>query len=113
MKIFIAIVLLAAISSSRADDVAKTADTSDVAEAKKTVLKDFKDPESAQFRNVESRPFGKTTVVCGEVNGKNGYGGYVGFKKFAVLKGDEHAAFGGDPIMDSLIELGCPPAKMN
>ena len=41
------------------------------------------DPDAAQFRGVEKR--GEWTV-CGEVNGKNRFGAYVGFKKFHASK---------------------------
>lgn len=38
------------------------------------------DPSSAQFRNVHQRH----RSVCGEVNGKNRMGAYVGFKRFVA-----------------------------
>lgn len=43
----------------------------------------LKDPESAKFQNVYFHQ-GKTGVplTCGEVNSKNGFGGYGGFQKF-------------------------------
>jgi len=37
------------------------------------------DPDSAKFRNIRVLHGG---TVCGEVNGKNGYGAYAGFTKF-------------------------------
>ncbi|WP_151832895.1 hypothetical protein [Acinetobacter ursingii] len=40
----------------------------------KLVKEQLRDPESAQFQNVKNG--------CGEVNAKNSYGGYTGFKKF-------------------------------
>lgn len=45
----------------------------------------LRDPSSAQFRNVEKidQPEGGV-AVCGEINGKNAYGGYAGFTRFAV-----------------------------
>lgn len=44
----------------------------------------LKDPGSAQFRSVRivNHPNGK--LICGEINGKNSYGGYVGFRLFAA-----------------------------
>lgn len=54
-----------------------------VEDAKKLVAHDLKDPSSAQFRDVKKT--GK--AVCGEVNGKNAYGAYVGFKHF-IVEGD-------------------------
>ena len=51
----------------------------------------LRDPGSAIFRNVETvvyqRPKGgHTAYVCGEVNAKNAYGGYVGFRLFYVAE---------------------------
>ncbi len=50
--------------------------------AKHAVSYSLKDPESAQFRNLFIAGKDDTKAVCGEVNAKNSYGGYVGFKKF-------------------------------
>jgi hypothetical protein len=44
----------------------------------------LKDPASAQFRNVRVVDHAKGKVVCGEVNAKNSYGGYVGFTLFVA-----------------------------
>jgi hypothetical protein len=49
--------------------------------AENAVKQLLKDPDSAQFRNVKEF----TGPVCGEVNSKNGFGGYVGFSKFIVV----------------------------
>ena len=55
----------------------------------------MKDPESARFKNLRLN----SNNVCGEVNGKNSSGGYVGYRRFfienggyAVLEGEN---FGG------------------
>lgn len=43
----------------------------------------FKDPSSTMFRNVVSVDRGNSQwAVCGEVNAKNGFGGYVGYIQF-------------------------------
>lgn len=47
----------------------------------------MKDPDAAQFRNERMYTRGDTLVVCGEVNAKNGFGGYTGFKGFVALRG--------------------------
>jgi len=48
------------------------------------VTHDLKDPMSAQFRGIRPGKPAKGNAVswCGEVNAKNSYGAYVGFKKF-------------------------------
>lgn len=50
----------------------------------------LKDPSSAEFRNVKfvlksEAHLQKEGFVCGEVNGKNGFGAYDGYQKFAIL----------------------------
>lgn len=39
----------------------------------------LKDPDSAQFRKVKN--------TCGEVNAKNSFGGYTGYKRFLIYEG--------------------------
>jgi hypothetical protein len=48
---------------------------------KEALIRSFKDPGAVQFRGVFIS--GKAMpVLCGEVNGKNSYGAYVGFRRF-------------------------------
>lgn len=42
----------------------------------------LKDPGSAQFRGSVVSRSGGVPVVCGEVNAKNGFGGYTGHQRF-------------------------------
>lgn len=62
-------------------------ESGDIKKAKADVSNELRDPGSAQFRNISKTEkkslleFGVVTV-CGEVNGKNAYGGYVGFQRF-------------------------------
>lgn len=53
-----------------------------IANAQAAVASLLKDPGSAQFRNVRINAYGDGKVICGEVNAKNSYGGYVGFSPF-------------------------------
>lgn len=52
-----------------------------------SVRQEMRDPGSAQFRNLRVLAGEREDqrLVCGEVNAKNGYGGYVGFKPFLVV----------------------------
>lgn len=68
------------------------ADAKRTAQAK--VADQMRDPASAQFRAVKVR---KSGAVCGEVNAKNGYGGYVGFREFVVT-----------PTGEVLVDPGMP-----
>lgn len=67
---------------------------------KRVVMNGLKDPESARFRSL--RVGGEGAVLCGEVNAKNGYGGYVGFKRFYVIHGDEKPSLEGT---DEFLEI--------
>lgn len=69
--------------------------TSLKSEIKKEVTRDFLDPESARFRDIRAVDVtlanGKHEKrVCGEVNGKNAMGGYVGYSMFGgvIINGD-------------------------
>lgn len=50
--------------------------------AKKGVASAFKDPETVQFEDFIIS--GDGTRACGKVNGKNGYGAYVGYERFGA-----------------------------
>lgn len=53
----------------------------------KAVADVVKDPSSLQLRNLSRfKPIGADyEAVCGELNAKNGFGGYVGFQAFQYL----------------------------
>lgn len=50
------------------------------------ISEDLKDSESARFQNLYgAKKEGESEIlICGEVNAKNSYGGYTGYKKFYV-----------------------------
>lgn len=50
----------------------------------------LKDPKSAEFRNQKGG--------CGEVNSKNSFGAYTGFKRF-IAGGENMVYIEGDPIL--------------
>lgn len=55
-------------------------------QAQAFIAASLNDPASAQFRNLDAHTsngdHGPFRVVCGEVNGKNGFGAYAGFTRF-------------------------------
>ena len=55
-------------------------DTQMVDAAKKRIAYSLTDPDSAKFREVFVAP--NQVAVCGDVNAKNSFGGYTGFRKF-------------------------------
>ena len=52
--------------------------------AQDAAKKGLKDPDSAKFQNLRIADFDGGKVVCGEINAKNSYGGYVGYKRFVA-----------------------------
>lgn len=66
------------------------ADSALIAKVHKEVSRDFKDPDAAKYRGlgIYKTKTGKTgNFVCGEVNAKNSYGAYVGFRGFVYSDG--------------------------
>ncbi len=78
---------VAATESSGANDAAaeRAAILSAIDSAKTSIADRFKDPGAVQFRNVvaygKNKPL-EISIICGQVNGKNSYGAYVGFRRF-------------------------------
>lgn len=55
-----------------------------IAHAKEIISARMRDPNSTQFKNVARYTGESGESVCGWVNAKNAYGGYVGFERFVV-----------------------------
>jgi hypothetical protein len=65
----------------------------------------LRDPESAKFRNVHFYSGGGVPVTCGEVNARNGFGGYSGYERFVaasdIISATESQVEGGlGPVWD-------------
>ncbi len=58
-----------------------------IAKMRDQVTQDFLDPESARFRNERAVRRADGIYVCGEVNGKNSLGAYVGYKHYWATVG--------------------------
>ena len=74
--------------------------------AKEAVAQALRDPGSAQFRKLTREEIGNTwELVCGEVNGKNAFGGYVGFRPFKAMRNlrDDPADTYTIPMEDRLV----------
>lgn len=98
-------VMLAACSGDDQDSVL-------IQKAQAEIAGQLKDPSSAQFRNVKASKTDKGfALVCGEVNAKNTFGGYVGFTPFIWREGTYGGAVGarGDTayLVNDLIEALC------
>ncbi|KQP53030.1 hypothetical protein ASF34_01270 [Methylobacterium sp. Leaf106] len=87
---------------------------------KAVVLADLKDPYSAHFGRILSAKTALSNglngyVVCGEVNSKNSYGGYVGMSPFiGAFKPDgkefKVVAMGGPVVMTAEVTKYCAEA---
>lgn len=64
-----------------------TASKSYIQKAKQGVQAQMKDPSSVQFRNIQGYNKGGMTLLCGELNAKNSFGGYTGFDHFTYVEG--------------------------
>ena len=62
------------------------------------VLESLKDPVSANFKGTRIRYEGR--ALCGEVNAKNSYGGYIGFRQFVADAEGVYWAGDGSSLVD-------------
>lgn len=69
---------------------------SPLSKAQEIAARNLKDPSSAQFRDVREARGG---AVCGEMNGKNAFGAYTGFKRFVVRAGTSSVVTEPDEAM--------------
>ena len=77
--------------------------------ARQAVTNKLRDPSSAQFRNVRRIEHSNgSTMFCGEVNGRNAYGGMSGFQRFEAgvdRTGDASALIdGGEELNTTYFE---------
>jgi len=87
----VTVTTLSACYSATKDDFASVTLPSHIDDAaRKQVKSALKDPDSAQFQNIRGYTFsgpGGGYVVCGQVNGRNSFGGYTGFQPFRTNVG--------------------------
>lgn len=76
-----------------------------IAMAKEAVAEQMKDPDSVKFKDV--RLSFSELCVCGKVNGKNGFGAYIGFTDFFVCKEDSKVVFVSDPELQPAYNIIC------
>ncbi|MDC5702924.1 hypothetical protein OFN14_18270, partial [Acinetobacter baumannii] len=79
MRKYLLLGLLCSLSAS-----GQAADTVFMVKAQNDIKQLMKDPDSTKFRNVReiTNTLGNK-VLCGQINSKNSYGGYVGFMDFS------------------------------
>ncbi|GLQ26116.1 hypothetical protein [Sulfitobacter pacificus] len=119
MKVIAALGLIAVLITGCAAPVVATKripiSKSQTATIKETTAYNLKDPGSAQFRNIRQierthQDGTKSLLVCGEVNGRNAFGGYVGFSTFhGTLQGRKFKLNGiGNADTNWLYVANCP-----
>jgi len=104
------------IAEKAAEDAKKQEifDRDAIAGAEITLAASLKDPDSAQFKGVYVSYLrnGKeeVPVVCGQVNSKNGFGGYSGFQYF-MARGDVAYLQGQSPDFAFVWQKACKHPK--
>lgn len=85
----------------------------DIETARSAVKQQLNDPSSAEFRNEKVYHDVRGLVVCGEVNAKNRFGGYTGYKPYVVdaLNSVPSANLSAESEMD--IKITCQLAEQN
>jgi hypothetical protein len=68
-------------------------------DARRAIIRILKDPDSARFGRIfEGRGVVGKATICGEVNAKNGFGGYTGMTPFVYFPDDDRAELITDPV---------------
>lgn len=76
----------------------------------KALADSLKDPDSAQFKDIEIYRYDGEIHACGLVNAKNSYGGYTGFELFFIAKRSVGENY-GRPFMGKMAETLCKGEK--
>jgi hypothetical protein len=86
----------------------RPSDAEAIARAKAALVKSLKDPESARISDVvrKTSPVG-ADYICGQVNAKNGFGGYTGSKAFLYYVADAKLMSEEESITGPLIRDIC------
>lgn len=90
---------IAAQSSSVVDGSGAAFESTTIEEMITVVTHDFFDPTSAMFRELVASDSGRQ--ICGYVNGKNRFGGYVGYRPFLYNLDDQSGVI-YDPSIGAL-----------
>jgi hypothetical protein len=76
-------------------------------EARRAVTRTMKDPDSARFGALfQGRGMSGKLTVCGEVDAKNGIGGYTGMTPFIYFAETDQAMLIADPVTDRMTQEG-------
>lgn len=87
------------------------ANPQEIANAKNSITKILKDPESARFDDFWVITNSKDKrYVCGYVNAKNSFGGYTGKKLFYV--NDKSSYIEGSGTLGSIVPHMCSPREI-
>ncbi len=81
LSLWIAISAGVATATEFLDDSAAQFEPAQVEKLSTDASMKLRDPASSQFRRL-APAVGSNRVICGQINGKNGFGGYAGFKPF-------------------------------
>jgi hypothetical protein len=97
-------------TSSGADNEKRAATYAAVVFGKAAIQRQLRDPSSASFGKVDAYTDRKyktksVTAVCGEVNAKNGFGGYTGMKKFVYVAEPNVTTLDNDDDNSKFVDL--------
>lgn len=103
------VVLAAALITSGAVSAGAARDQAAFVKAAKAAVEaQLRDPGSVQYRNLQVAQHADGPMLCGELNAKNGYGGYTGYRQFISSTGS--MVYLGDQI-EALWPEYCANAK--
>jgi len=97
-----------AVQAARSPDPAARAQPIDsYPDARRAIIRTLKDPDSARFGRIfEGREVVGKTTICGEVNAKNGFGGYTGMTPFVYFPDNDRAELITNPVTSQMTREG-------
>lgn len=113
--IIVLVVFLVTIKGCITDDDDKPSTSNRYFEVKSLVEQSvkgvLKDPDSAEFRGFFPGESNGNAIGCGEVNSKNTFGGYTGFKRYVSAGGDAVGLEGETPGFEEAWNTFCAPYR--
>ncbi|RWR50638.1 hypothetical protein EOW65_06710 [Sinirhodobacter ferrireducens] len=86
----------------------RTLTETETARMEDAIRSQLRDPDSAKFSDIVADGNSAMITVCGNVNSKNGYGGYTGkipFSVFLMPNGDVPSIGEGDLMFETVMKI--------
>jgi hypothetical protein len=108
MRTVVALVTAALVmpAAAHAQGGMRTITAAERASISRSLANNMRDPDSARFRFTQVARSGPEGIICGMVNGKNGFGGHTGFQPFIAMLARQRSG----NLVGVFVSVGSPNA---